>query len=1375
MRDEDKSRPELLDELSELRQQLARLKEAGLKKDGESLPEVEEALHRMNRKARAISACNQTLIRAEDEQALLNAVCNIVCDTAGYRMAWVGYLEHDAAKTVRPIAWGGFEDQYLATARITWADTELGGGPTGTAARKGDAVYIQDFATDLHTAPWRKSALARGYRSSIALPLKNKDRDVFGVLNIYSSEPDAFTPDEIGLLGELAKNLAFGITILRDRITQRRAEEALRESEEKYRNIYENAVEGIFQTTPEGRTFTVNPAFARMFGYDSPAEMTECVTDIARQLYLNPEDRKIFQEKLDAQGIVEGLEVEMRRKDGGRIWASLNARAVRDAAGRMLYYEGTAEDVTKRKETEEELRRSHAMYRTVFDNSGTSMIIIDENTNIVLCNEEWVKLSGYSREENEGGKSWTEFIHEEDLAAMRKYHAERRIDPSEIPRQYEFRFIDRNGKSHNMINTVAMIPGTKLSVAAQLDITDIKQAEAAIQERLRMEERLSRIAQAIPGTILEYRLSSDGSGSFTYVSPAGKNLFGVAPEAAMSDPEALFRLIHPDDVRARAQIAVSAENLTPYREEFRINHPEKGERWIEVHALPGRQPDDSVVWHGFAHDVTERKHAEEALYESEEKYRLIAENASDVIWAADLNMKFTYVSPSAKRIYGWTSEEIETLSLEQMMPPHSLEMVKRTLSEAVIRMKGGEPDLSPAPMVEIEVYRKDGTALWAEVAPRFVRDDEGRIKGLVGVNRDITKRKRAEEALRISEATLKSVIAAAPVGIVICEQNHIPKWANENMVAITGYVADDLQETGTSILYTSEEEHARVVAALQDGIRRSGVGITDTKWVHKNGAVRDVHLRASNIDPGDPGAGFVATAVDVTAQKLAEKALLESEEKYRSVVENSPVGFYIVRDGLFRYVNKRFCEITGYTYEDLVGKRGPLENVHPEDLPMMEENLRKRMAGEVGRIEYDFRGVRKDGRIVILRAIGTTTIYEGERAASGSILDITREKSLEDKLLQSQKMEALGTLAGGIAHDFNNILTALTGYGTLLRMKMDEADPLHVYVDQILSASNKAAQLTQGLLAFSRQQPIALSHVDINGLIRGTEKLLKRLLTEDIELRTSLASADITVMADATQIDQILFNLATNARDAMPRGGVLTITTEAVELDEGFRHVQGYGESGTYALLSISDTGVGMDKVTQEHIFDPFFTTKEVGKGTGLGLSTVYGVVKQHNGYITVYSEPNVGTTFHIYLPSVTREGVEERRVRIPAVGGHETILIAEDNEPVRALMSRVLTQYGYKTIEAVDGADAVERFRGAETIDLLLLDSVMPRMNGREAYNEIEKIKPGIKVIFTSGYTRDVFLDKGVEDREFTFLQKPISPDTLLRKVRGVLDGAKG
>jgi signal transduction histidine kinase len=458
-----------------------------------------------------------------------------------------------------------------------------------------------------------------------------------------------------------------------------------------------------------------------------------------------------------------------------------------------------------------------------------------------------------------------------------------------------------------------------------------------------------------------------------------------------------------------------------------------------------------------------------------------------------------------------------------------------------------------------------------------------------------------------------------------------------------------------------------------------------------------------------------------------------------------------------------------------VNKAYHLELVHPDDRNAVRDNANARLRGESDAIAYQFRMTRKDGQVIMVKALGSVSSHHGRPAIIGTLLDISKEQALEQQLRQAQKMEAIGQLAGGVAHDFNNVLTALIGYGNLLKMKMREDDPLRLYVDQMLTSSEKAASLTQSLLAFSRKQLIKLEPYKINTVIRDAEKLLKRLLTEDIELKKILSDDDLTILTDITQMNQILLNLATNARDAMPQGGTITIETKEVVLGKDFYFFHGKGESGKYIRLSVSDNGFGMDDKTKEQIFNPFFTTKEVGKGTGLGLSIVYGIVKQHNGLIDVQSTPGRSTTFHLYFPAANPQDVEEKPIEPVlknAPNGKEVILVAEDNTEVRQLTKEVLEGSGYTVLEARDGWDAIEKFaQNKDRINLVILDVVMPKKNGNEAFNEIRKIRENVKALFTSGYTGDIVLGKGIQNNAFNFIPKPVSPYELLKKVRLVLD----
>ena len=504
-----------------------------------------------------------------------------------------------------------------------------------------------------------------------------------------------------------------------------------------------------------------------------------------------------------------------------------------------------------------------------------------------------------------------------------------------------------------------------------------------------------------------------------------------------------------------------------------------------------------------------------------------------------------------------------------------------------------------------------------------------------------------------------------------------------------------------------------------------------------------------------------------------QRQLIESEEKYRILFESNPhpMWVYDIETLKFLTVNDSAVEHYGYSRDEFLAMT--IKDIRPaEDISPLMENVSHITTG------IDKAGVwrhrKKNGAIIHVEITSHVVDFGGRRGEIVLANDVTDSLKLEDQLRQAQKMESVGLLAGGVAHDFNNVLTAIIGYGNLLQMKMTKTDPLRSYAENIMLTAQRAAQLTQSLLAFSRKQVINPIPIELNSIIVRVEKLLKRLIREDIELVTRLVPADTTVLADSVQIEQVLMNLVTNARDAMPRGGTLTIRTSIEELNEDFIAVHGYGKPGTCVLLSISDTGAGMDEQTRERIFEPFFTTKEMGKGTGLGLASAYGLIKQHKGFIDVESEPGRGTTFLIYLPVLVKSAPkQETHAEEPLKGGSESILVAEDDEIIRNLTSSILGEFGYNVIVAKDGDDAIRTFQdNRDRIGLLLLDVIMPRKNGKEAYEEMRSIRPDIKVLFISGYSADMISKEGILEKGMNFISKPVSPSELLRKVREVLDG---
>lgn len=523
----------------------------------------------------------------------------------------------------------------------------------------------------------------------------------------------------------------------------------------------------------------------------------------------------------------------------------------------------------------------------------------------------------------------------------------------------------------------------------------------------------------------------------------------------------------------------------------------------------------------------------------------------------------------------------------------------------------------------------------------------------------------------------------------------------------------------------------------------------------------------------------------ITERLTAETAL--HDLSYRNTMILDSVGEGICgldRDGNATFVNPAAAKMLGFAQKELLG--APLHHMlhhrasGGEALSLDQCPISLTLREGSHQQVFDDVFQRKDGSDFTVEYVSTPLRENG--SIEGAVIvfqDITERRRLErerealrGQLVQSQKMEAIGQLAGGIAHDFNNILTVIMGFGNMLQKKIDDADPLRGYADHVIEAAERAAHLTRSLLAFSRKQAMNPKTEKLNDIVRNVEKFLKRVIGENIQLETSFKEEDLLIHADSNQIEQVLMNLATNARDAISGEGCLIIQTESVELDESFIKSHGYGKTGPFALISVTDNGMGMDKDTCAKIFDPFFTTKETGKGTGLGMAIVYGIVKQHNGYINVYSEPGHGTTFRIFIPLLTSGEVVAAKAVLPfPEGGKETILLAEDEPSIRSLLATTLRDFGYTVIEAEDGSDALEKFKEYQNdIHLLVFDVIMPKKSGTETYEEIRALRPGIKILFLTGYTADFIRSKGLVDDNQELLMKPIFPVDLVRKIEEML-----
>jgi PAS domain S-box-containing protein len=515
---------------------------------------------------------------------------------------------------------------------------------------------------------------------------------------------------------------------------------------------------------------------------------------------------------------------------------------------------------------------------------------------------------------------------------------------------------------------------------------------------------------------------------------------------------------------------------------------------------------------------------------------------------------------------------------------------------------------------------------------------------------------------------------------------------------------------------------------------------------------------------------------DIAAREAAEAALRETEERFRQLAENIADVFWLrtATNDHYLYVSPAYEALFGRSCASLYAAPASwLEAVHPDDRERVKASLARQ---DTSRYDETYRIVRPDGttRWVRARAYAVNDASGRAYRIAGVTRDVTDQRRLEEQLRQSQKMEAVGRLAGGIAHDFNNMLSVILSYSVMMLARLPEGDGLRDDLEEVRHAGERAADLTRQLLAFSRQQVLQPRVLDLGQVASGMEKMLRRLLGADVDLSLLLSHRAGKVYADPSQVEQVILNLVVNARDAMPAGGKLLIETSDVELDADYAAGHAGVAAGRYVMLAVTDTGIGMDAATRERAFEPFFTTKEKGKGTGLGLATVFGIVQQSKGHVWVYSEPGRGTSIKVYLPRTDRaeEGVELTPPSGALRRGTETILLVEDDEQLRVMARTILRRGGYNVLETQNGGEAFllcEKY--AAKIHLLLTDVVMPRMSGRELAERLAPMRPDMRILYFSGYTEDAMVHHGVLDAGIAFLQKPITPDTLLRKVRAVLD----
>ena len=780
-------------------------------------------------------------------------------------------------------------------------------------------------------------------------------------------------------------------------------------------------------------------------------------------------------------------------------------------------------------------------------------------------------------------------------------------------------------------------------------------------------------------------------------------------------------------------------------------------------------------------DITERRRSEEGLQVRELLLQTVAEHTEIGLAVLGEGRRYLYCNPAHAETMGLTSAEIVGRRVSDVMGDSYNQVIPR-LDAA---FAGEQVDFELTVPAHPGVGNRKSNRLYAFTYKLLKSPgDETRV---IVVAVDITERKRTEEALRISQERYSAIVSMAMDGVISFGPNRHIVFFNAAAEKIFGCPAAEAigqsldkfippqirkehSDKGAGSEHNGTNGRSMLSTEMFSGLRTNyGIRSDGTKFPLE-ATISQINMAAERL--------YTVILRDITQRKEVEEELREKEERFRSMYEHAAVGFAQVGvDGVYLMVNRALCEMLGYSQPELLNRTS--ESVsHPEDRERESVLLESLLSGESDFYEIEKRYVHHSGATVWVSVTSSIVRNNHQRAVYriAVVQDITRRKQAEDQLHQAQKMEAIGRLAGGVAHDFNNLLTVILGYSQLALAELPVSDPNHARFQAIESSGETAAALTKQLLAFSRKQVMTKQIVDLKEIVIGMEPILRRLLPSDIEILIHTTEEVCSVEADPSQLKQILINLVVNAGDAMRHGGNLTIDVGTTTVTDELQQDASL-KPGQFNLLTVSDTGSGMDAETVAHIFEPFFTTKPVGAGTGLGLATIYGIAHQCGGTVLVSSSPGGGSTFRVYLPRSSKDVLEKSTTDrgIHRLAGTETILLVDDSAPLRNMMLGVLSQKGYSVLDAADGVTALEISRNyAGTIDLLITDIVMPRMGGVKLAEHIVQERPDIGLIFVTGYATDKYVIPQQRAGRTTTLEKPYGTDALLRIVRGMLDEMK-
>ena len=1125
------------------------------------------------------------------------------------------------------------------------------------------------------------------------------------------------------------------------------------------RQLLDIAAAPVIMCDEDDRITYWNKAAEAVYGWKEEEAIGQCITELLHTVL--PDPIQNIKSQLTSVGQWSG-ELRRTKKDGSAAFVASSWTLRRSGRHGIIRLESD-HDLTEQRKAEEQLHVSEHQFRTMANAMPQLAWMANPDGWIFWYNQKWYEYTGTTPQQMEGW-GWQSVHDPAELPkVMERWKAT--IATNE-PFEMVFPLRSMHGEYRAFLTRVSPIKDASGKVLRWLGTnTDVDEQKRTEEALIDSQKRLAGIV----GSAMDAIITLDEQQRIVLFNAAAERMFRCKEAEALGEPierfiPERFRAAHAAQIRDFGETNVTNRTLGSLGGLWALRAD--GEEFQIEASISSVERGGKKLFTVILRDITERKQIEDNLRISEDRYRDLVENSQDFLCTHDLDGNLLSANQVPARVLGYEVAELLNTPMRDIIAPEFREQFDQYL----VRLKNHGADKG----LMTVLTRSGERRIWEYY--NTLRTEGVPAPTVRGMAHDVTERKRAETALKEREEQLRLFVEYAPAALAMFDREMRYLSVSRRWRADYGLGDRDLH--GVSHYEVFPELPERWKAAHRRGLAGEVLREDDDRFERADGSVQSVAWEVRPWhDPRGGVGGVVIVTEDITQRKQAQENLRISEERLRLAVRVAAMGIWELRFPTRTLIwAPEVRDIFGVpadapqpSFEDAA------RFTHPEDRSRVEEQMVLLLAGKP--IQIDHRINRPDGGVRWIEVTGKAEFDEAGQPVRclGVIRDVTERHQLEGQFLQSQKMDAVGRLSGGVAHDFNNVLMIITGYADLLKDRVGSDERLRPMIEAILKAANRAASLTHQLLAFSRKQILSPKILDLNSVLADLDKMLPRLIGDDIDLEMVPGNGLGRVMADASQIQQVVMNLVVNARDAMPDGGRLTIETANAEWDE--KSGQEYGmeaKAGSFVLLSVADNGMGMDRETRAHLFEPFFTTKSVDKGTGLGLSIVYGVVKQSGGFIRVDSQPGQGTTFKIYLPRIEAKETVTSATNAPPQGrrGSETILLVEDEQGVREAISHFLRGQGYTVLEALNPRVATEIAREqGKQIHLLLTDITMPGMNGQELAKQLKSNRPEMRVLYISGYTDRAIAGGTKIDANSDFLQKPFGFDVLGRMLRDILE----